>query len=123
MDAILQQIADYKKEIDAFAVSSPQLLEEYRIKFLGTKGIVKGLFGEMKNVPAESRKEFGLVLNEFKQFAEAKYETSKDATLSSAPTTAEKIDLSLPGDPIPAGSRHPINIVRQRIINIFQRLG
>lgn len=123
MDAILQQIENYKKEIDALAVSSPQQLEEYRIKFLGTKGIVKGLFGEMKNVPAESRKEFGLVLNEFKQFAESKYETAKDATLISAPASAENIDLSLPGDPIPAGSRHPINIVRQRIINIFQRLG
>ena len=54
MDAILQQIETYKKEIDLFPVLNAQQLEEYRIKFLGTKGIVKALFGEIKNVPAET---------------------------------------------------------------------
>ena len=123
MDAILQQIDAYKKEIDSFTITNAFELEEYRIKFLGTKGIVKALFGEMKNVPAENRKEFGLVLNDFKQFAEAKFETAKELTVDSEQLTVDSIDLSLPGDPVQVGSRHPINLVRKRIIGIFQRLG
>ncbi|HVG12118.1 MAG TPA: phenylalanine--tRNA ligase subunit alpha [Flavisolibacter sp.] len=123
MDAILEQIESYKKEIDAFPITTAQGLEEYRIRFLGTKGIVKGLFGGLKDVPAESRKEFGLVLNDFKQYAEAKFEGGKSAAETPATSAAEEIDLSLPGDPVGIGSRHPITLVRQRIISIFQRLG
>jgi len=74
MNAILQQISDCKKEIDLFSITNTEELETYRIQFLGTKGVVKALFGEIKNVPAEGRKEFGLVLNELKQYAESKFE-------------------------------------------------
>ena len=123
MEQILQQIESYKKEIGSYAITNPQQLEEYRIKFLGTKGIVKALFGEMKNVPNEKKKEFGQVLNEFKQFAEAKFEEAKTTVSSSAVSAKEDIDLSLPGDPIEIGSRHPITLVRNRIVSIFQRLG
>jgi len=122
MNAILEQIEKHKKEIEAFSISNAQELEEYRIKFLGTKGIVKGLFGGLKNVPAETRKEFGLVLNDFKQFAETKFETAKETAVNEQPATTNNVDLSLPGDAVQIGSRHPINIVRQRIISIFQRL-
>lgn len=122
MDQIVQQIAAYRQEIEALEIVTPQQLEEYRIKFLGTKGIVKALFGEMRNVPAEQKREFGQVLNEFKQFAEAKYDGAKEKTDNGQQTT-EVIDLSLPGDPIKAGSRHPINLVRKRIIDIYHRLG
>ena len=123
MEEILQQLERYRKEIGEYPISNAQQLEEYRIKFLGTKGIVKALFGEMRNVPAEKRKEFGQVLNEFKQLAEAKYESAKETAGTTTQATAEDIDLSLPGDPTPFGSRHPITLVRNRIVNIFQRLG
>jgi phenylalanyl-tRNA synthetase alpha chain len=79
--------------------------------------------GEMKNVAADKRKEFGLLLNEFKLFTEAKYEELKKATESTAPVAANSIDLSLPGDALPLGSRHPISLVRNQIVSIFQRLG
>ena len=68
MEELLQQIDAYRKEIEAIQITNAQQLEEFRIKYLGTKGIVKNLFGEMKSVPAERKKEFGQVLNEFKQF-------------------------------------------------------
>ena len=123
MDEILQQIERYRKEIETFPIENPEQLEQYRIKFLGTKGMVKSLFGEMRNVPVDKKKEFGQVLNEFKQFAEQKYEDAKQTVGSSSKSTVEDIDLSLPGDPIEAGSRHPINLVRNRIVNIFKRLG
>lgn len=122
MDQLLQQIKNYKKEIEAYEISNPLQLEEYRIKFLGTKGIVKSVFGEMKNLPPEKRKEFGLVLNDFKQFAELKYENAKQSSTGNQQSAIEDIDLSLPGDPLQIGSRHPITLVRNRIISIFQRL-
>ena len=123
MEELLQQIENYRHEIEAFAIANAQQLEEYRIKYLGTKGLVKTLFGEMRNVPAERKKEFGLVLNDFKQFAENKYEAAKETTTSDQPSTANDVDLSLPGDPIQIGARHPITLVRKRIIDIFHRLG
>jgi phenylalanyl-tRNA synthetase alpha chain len=123
MEELLQQIDAYKKEIEAIRISTLQELEEFRIKYLGTKGIVKGLFGEMKAVPAEKKKEFGLVLNDFKQLAEAKYETAKELAANGQPSIASDVDLSLPGDKISVGSRHPINLVRKRILDIFHRLG
>jgi phenylalanyl-tRNA synthetase alpha chain len=122
MEQIVQQIDAYRQEIESLEMVTPEQLETYRIKYLGTKGIVKALFGEMRNVPADRKKEFGQVLNEFKQFAEGKYESAKQAT-SEGPQTNEEIDLSLPGAPIVAGTRHPINLVRRRIIDIFHRLG
>lgn len=123
MEELLQQIDAYKKEIEAIRISTSQELEEFRIKYLGTKGIVKVLFGELKAVPAEKKKEFGLVLNDFKQLAEAKYETAKELAANGQPSIASGVDLSLPGDKISVGSRHPINLVRKRILDIFHRLG
>ena len=78
MEGLLQQIEGYRKEIEGYEIVTPQQLEEYRIKFLGTKGLVKTLFGEMRNVPNERKKEFGQVLNEFKQFAEARLSRPKN---------------------------------------------
>jgi phenylalanyl-tRNA synthetase alpha chain len=122
MEQVLQQIETYKKEIDQWVIDSPENLENYRIRFLGTKGIVKGLFGEMKQIPVESKKAFGQVLNEFKQIAEAKYEQFKD--LGDTDTAPGKgIDYTLPGNAFSLGSRHPLSLVRSRIISIYQRLG
>lgn len=123
MEELLQKIDAYRKEIEAFEIATPQQAENYRIKFLGTKGILKSLFGEMKNVAAERKKEAGQVMNEFKQFAEAKYEAAKElATGNGQPATAT-MDLTLPGDEIEIGARHPITLMRNRIVSIFQRLG
>jgi len=123
MEQVLQQIAGLRSEIDAMHITSAAELEEYRIKFLGTKGIVKALMGEMKQVPNEQKKAFGQILNEFKQFAEARYEEWKSSTAGEEPAAGSGIDLTLPGDAIAAGSRHPISIMRNRIVQIFQRLG
>ena len=123
MEQLLEQIEAYKKEIEGYQISNPRQLEEFRIKFLGTKGIAKTLFGEMKNVPGEKKKEFGQVLNDFKQFAEAKFEQGKQSTADQGSEKEKEGDLSLPGDPIAIGSRHPITLVRNRIVGIFQRLG
>jgi phenylalanyl-tRNA synthetase alpha chain len=124
MEELVQQIDQYKKEIEGIQINDPQQLEEFRIKYLGSKGIVKGLFGAMKSVPAERKKDFGQVLNDFKQMAENKYEVSKTAVATNGKeNTVDTIDLTLPGDAIAVGTRHPISLVRKRIIDIFHRLG
>jgi phenylalanyl-tRNA synthetase alpha chain len=122
MQELLDQISQYRKEIEAYEITNPKQLEDYRIRFLGTKGITKSLFGEMKNVPNEKKKEFGQVLNDFKVFAETKYENARQSA-GEQKKEAEEIDMSLPGDPVEIGSRHPITLVRNRIVSIFQRLG
>ena len=122
MEKLLQQIKDYKKEIAAFTAVDDKRVDEFRIKFLGTKGIVKAIMAEMKNVPSDKKKEFGQILNEFKQFAETKLEELKAST-SNVEFQTSNIDLSLPGDPIPLGSRHPITLMKNRVNSIFRRLG
>jgi phenylalanyl-tRNA synthetase alpha chain len=119
MEALLQKIEDYKLEI----ASAEGEAEAFRIKYLGTKGLVKMVMGEMKNVPAEQRREFGQILNDFKLFTEAKYEALKEASGSGAQAAANALDVSLPGNDIPLGSRHPISLVRNQIVSIFNRLG
>ena len=122
MDQLLQQIDNYKKEITKFSADE-DAAEIFRIKYLGTKGLVKSVMGEMKNVPNEKKREFGLILNEFKIFAENRYEELKQSTVNIGQSTENNIDLTLPGDEIPLGSLHPISIVKNKIISIFQRLG
>lgn len=122
MDQIVQQIQAYEQEIRAFAPGTAEELEQYRIRFLGTKGIVKSLFGEMKQVPNDRKKEFGQVLNSFKQLAEEKY-TQFGHLKNGAGHTTSAVDLTLPAEPHRLGTRHPISIVRNKIIGIFERLG
>lgn len=122
MEQVLEQIDSYKKEVEQFAGADEKSIEEFRIKWLGTKGIVKNLMGEMKNVPAERKKEFGQVMNEFKTFVEEKFETFKTKNSKSG-GEGSKLDLSLPGNSIPVGSRHPVSMMKNRIVSIFQRLG
>ncbi len=122
MTELLEKLDAYKKEIDAVTAENEKQVEEFRIKYLGTKGLVKSIMGEMKNVAPERKKEAGQILNEFKQFVETKYETLKAASTNSE-HTASSIDLSLPADDFPIGSRHPVTLMRNRIVSIFQRLG
>ncbi|MFN4314639.1 MAG: phenylalanine--tRNA ligase subunit alpha [Chitinophagaceae bacterium] len=123
MEQLLQQIQDYRREMEAYQAADEKALEEFRIRFLGTKGIVKSVMAGMKDVPVDQKKSFGQTLNEFKQFAEARYEDLKSAITVHSSSAASGLDLSLPGDPVPLGSRHPITLMRNRIVSIFQRLG
>ena len=124
MDELLLQIEEYKKEIAQSSATDAKSVEEFRIKWLGTKGIVKSLMGEMKSVPNERKREFGQVMNDFKLLAENRYEDLKKRSADSQVTTNDApLDLSLPGDPIPLGSRHPVSMMKNRIVSIFQRLG
>ncbi|MFM1858420.1 MAG: phenylalanine--tRNA ligase subunit alpha [Bacteroidota bacterium] len=123
MKNLREQIEALRDEITGFNSNDPVQVEEFRIKYLGTKGQLKNLMGELKNVPVDQKKEAGQLLNEFKQFVEAHYETLKSNSSSAADAADTGIDLSLPGDPTPIGSRHPVTLMRNQIVSIFQRLG
>ncbi len=123
MEQLLSQLQEHKKEITAAVVANAEQLEAFRIKYLGTKGLVKSIMGEMKNVPADRKKEAGQLLNEFKLFVEAHFEQLTAAVQTESADAADATDWSLPGQPLPIGTRHPISIVHNRIVSIFQRLG
>jgi phenylalanyl-tRNA synthetase alpha chain len=124
MEKLLEQIEAYKKEVNQSTTPDAKAVEEFRIKWMGTKGIVKNLMSEMKQVPNEKKKEFGQVMNDFKLFVENKFEELKQTSVDPGlPGTDSQADLTLPGDPMPLGSRHPVSLMRGRIISIFQRLG
>ncbi len=123
MDQLLAQVEQYKKEIREAVVSSKEELEAFRIKYLGTKGLVKTIMGEMKTVAAEQKKAAGQLLNEFKVFTESVYEQLLQAADNGKVQVQSTLDTTLPGQPLPLGSRHPISIVHNKIVSIFQRLG
>nr|WP_294896952.1 phenylalanine--tRNA ligase subunit alpha [uncultured Pedobacter sp.] len=116
------KITQYTTEINAFEPKTAEELEHFRIKFLGTKGIIKDLFDEFKAVSPEEKRVLGKVLNEFKQLAEAKFNDNKDNFAANAVQT-NKEDLTLPGEGFEIGGRHPLSLVRKEIVEIFKRLG
>jgi len=125
MEKLLAQIAQYKKEIAETVVANKEQLETFRIKYLGTKGLVKTIMGEMKHVAAENKKEAGQLLNEFKLYTEGLFDNLQNTIQNGAggDNTVDAIDVTLPGNVLPLGSRHPISIVQNKIISIFHRLG
>ncbi len=122
MPSLQEQIHQYELEIKAFQPANAAELEDYRIRFLGAKGIVKNLFGEIKNVPAEQRKEAGQWLNAFKILAEQQYDAHK-ALQETGNSSGPKLDHTLPGTPLAAGTRHPLRVTENTIVSIFERLG
>lgn len=117
------KIAQYSDEIHAFSAGTADELEQFRIKFLGTKGIIKDLFEEFKTVSAEEKRVLGKVLNEFKKLAEEKYNQFKDSLSNTGSSRQTHGDLTLPGNGIELGARHPLVMVRTEIIGIFKKLG
>lgn len=111
-------------DIQAVQLPDAESLEEFRIKYLGTKSITKPLFGEMKNIANEEKKAFGQLMNTLKSTAEAKYESVKESLDSGAKVAASAdLDLTAPHYPISQGSRHPVSIVMDKLISIFERIG
>ena len=110
------------QEIQDFTSDSIAEIEEFRIKFLGKKGLLNSYFVEFKSLDSSEKKNAGRLLNELKNLAQDKVEALKES--SSKSSENKKInDISRPGDPINIGSRHPISVVKNRIIDIFSNIG
>lgn len=110
------------EEIENFTSDSITEIEEFRVKYLGKKGLLNSYFVEFKSLDSNEKKNVGRLLNELKNLAQEKVEALK----SNSSKSSEKIeinDTSRPGDPISIGSRHPISVVKNRIIDIFSNIG
>ncbi|MCL4139125.1 UNVERIFIED_CONTAM: hypothetical protein GTU68_026469 [Idotea baltica] len=123
-DTAWSQIEAFITEIEGTICSEKESLEQFRIRFLGSKNVLKALFGEIKNVENERKKEFGQKLNELKSLAESKFSSAQNELKKADRADARSgMDMSLPADPYKQGSRHPISIVMNRIIDIFEKIG
>jgi phenylalanyl-tRNA synthetase alpha chain len=119
---MLNQITEIKKEADAEKVTSLEELEAFRIKYLSKKGLVAVLFDNFRNVPSEKKREVGQNINILKQDIQDRYNSLKQ-NLASQDDISNTNDLTRPSYPFSLGSRHPISIVRNEIIEIFSRIG
>jgi phenylalanyl-tRNA synthetase alpha chain len=120
--SLFNQIDDLKRQVEHFTDSAPKAIEEMRIALLGKKGAITKLFEEFRNVPAESKKEFGQALNELKSLANERLADLKSKAQHGSDEQPET-DMSAPMLTEPVGSEHPISIVRSRIIEIFGQIG
>src|SRR6185436_13827242 len=110
------------EEVSSFTASSKEAVENFRIKYISRKGSITELFEELKKVSVEEKKKIGKVLNELKQSAEAKL-TALQESLENEQSSTTEIDLTLPSIPNKLGSLHPLTLTKNRIIEIFERLG
>ncbi len=120
---MIDKIKGYIAEAEAFTTQNKEELEAFRIKFLGKKGILNDFFAEFKAVPNEQKKEFGQVVNSLKKTAEDKVASIQEALESKEEAKGIYGDLTRPGEPFAVGSRHPISIVKNQIIDIFSTIG
>ena len=116
IEKLLSQVAELK-------AANAKDVEEARVRLLGKKGEITKLFEEFRTCSPDLKREFGRKLNELKQAATAKIEELKEATAATAVSDGPKEDLSMPGTPFSLGSRHPVSIVRQEIVDIFRKFG
>jgi len=120
---MLETVKSLRQEVQAIDPKSAEELEAFRLKYLSRKGIIPALFDELKQLPAEQKKEVGKPLNELKQFAEARLKEWTARLNDSDDNAGTELDLTLPPVPNTLGSLHPLTLTRYRIIEIFERLG
>ena len=120
---MIDKITAHIAEVEAFSAKSKEEVETFRIKYLGKKGLLNEFFAEFKNVSKEEKKEYGQVVNTLKSLAQEKVNTLKSALVASEERSGVYGDLSRPGEPIKLGSRHPVSIVKNKIVDIFSRIG
>ena len=120
---MIAKIEEYIAEVEAFQAVDAATLEEFRIRFLGKKGVLTELFDEFKKAPVEQKREIGQALNRLKTAATERVSTARAEMEEAADAAAEKSDLSRPSLTQPIGSRHPISQVRRQVVDIFSRIG
>ena len=115
IQSLLEQVGNMK-------AANAEELESLRIKYLSKKGEITELFNEFREVPKEEKKELGQALNQLRRQAEARINEMREQ-FETARTQQDKLDLTRTPDPIELGTRHPLSLVREEIIDIFSRIG
>lgn len=118
-----ESIESIRAEVEALKCRTQKEIEEARVRLLGKKGEITALFEEFRTIDKEMKKEFGKTLNELKTIAQTKIEEMKSLVGIEDGGESSKEDLTMPGEPARLGSRHPVSIVRQQIVDIFRKFG
>ena len=121
--SLREKLEKIHQESQDFVVRTKDDLEKYRLKFLVKKSELTELFGVMKDLAAEDRKEAGRILNETKKAIESRFDAYQSALLNKEEEAGSGIDITLPAPERYKGSRHPVSIITNRIIEIFSRIG
>ncbi|MGE4347738.1 MAG: phenylalanine--tRNA ligase subunit alpha [Flavobacteriaceae bacterium] len=120
---MIEQIKTHIQEVNAFSTDNKDTLEQFRIKYLGKKGILNNFFSAFKNVPNQQKKEFGQAINELKKATEEKVKSIQEFLENKEETQGIYGDLTRTGYPLQLGSRHPISLVKNRVVEIFSNIG
>ena len=119
---MIQKIEMLLSEVDGLTAATPQEWDALRIKYLSKKGVVNDLMADFRNVPAEQKREVGMKLNELKTALQEKLAALKE-TMAASEDNHDDLDLTRTPYPVRLGTRHPLTLVRNEIIDIFSRLG
>ena len=123
MQEIFDKANTVLNEINAAIPANADELEQFRIKYLGSKGVLKELFGFMAQLPNDKKREYGQLMNALKAAAETKLESLTQSFKIGKAAGTEIPDLTAPGYDIPMGTRHPLSIVKNKMIEIFGHIG
>jgi len=119
---MLESVQNLRNQIESFSLVGKEEAEQFRLHFLSKKGAIQDLFKDFRLVPADQKKAFGAALNDLKQLAEALYKEAM-ASFDNGPVVKENGDITCPGQPIEIGAIHPINAIKDEIVEIFKRIG
>lgn len=117
------KIADLLRQVEEMKAANADEVEALRIKFLSKKGAITELFNEFREVPKEEKKELGQALNQLRQAAEVRINEMREKASAAGMQLADKQDLTRTPDTIELGTRHPLSLVREEIVDIFSRIG
>ena len=117
------KIADLLRQVEEMKAANAEEVEALRIKFLSKKGAITELFNEFREVPKEEKKELGQALNQLRQAAEVRINEMREKASAAGMELADKQDLTRTPDTIELGTRHPLSLVREEIVDIFSRIG
>ena len=120
---MIDKIKAHIAKVEAFATEKKEELEQFRLEYLGKKGLLNDFFAQFKEVPKEEKKEFGQIINELKSKAEANINELKERLGGQSTAAPAYNDLTRPAFPIEIGSRHPVSLIKNKIIEIFANIG
>ena len=120
---MISEIKKRIKQAKSFNSNDPDQIEKFRIEFIGKKGYIGYFFKKFKSIDKEDKKSYGQLINELKKITLEKLEKLKAKSIPETQESSNDIDLTLPSKAIDMGSRHPISIIRDKIIDIFYKIG
>jgi len=119
---MLEKVESLKSQVEATALTTKEEAETFRLQYLSKKGVITELFKAFRDVPADEKKAFGAALNTLKTLAETKHKEALES-FENDQVLGQNGDITRPGTPFEMGAIHPINAIKDEIVDIFKRIG